>query len=259
MSACNMKSNTQPLNLKGFDWTKHQKEFLHHRLDEISGITWNEKSQSFLCINDEFGSMFRIDKDDYQILERIKFGRSADYESIAANDSEAYVMKSSGDLVQVILKDTSATKYKFHKKRIEFEATIWDKEHHRLFLLSKASDENRDNKQSYIYLFDTHKKQFKKNAVEGIRWSDVDETLENLRFSAGAIDPRTGNYYVLASKEKRLIVFSKRWKVLEVYKLDRKLFKQPEGITFDTEGNVYITNEADGGRPNIIKIPIQKQ
>ena len=39
----------------------------------------------------------------------------------------------------------------------------------------------------------------------------------------------------------------------KVYDLNYSHFQQPEGISFDINGDLYISNEAKGGKANILK------
>ncbi len=40
--------------------------------------------------------------------------------------------------------------------------------------------------------------------------------------------------------------------MLTIKQLDKKTFRQPEGICFDPEGNLFISNEGQGGKANIL-------
>jgi hypothetical protein len=42
-----------------------------------------------------------------------------------------------------------------------------------------------------------------------------------------------------------LMITDANWKVKDVYPLDPRRFRQPEGLAFDTAGNMYISNEGD--------------
>ena len=43
---------------------------------------------------------------------------------------------------------------------------------------------------------------------------------------------------------KVLIVLSSEGKILEMVKLDKNRFPQPEGICFDADGTLYLSSEA---------------
>jgi len=44
----------------------------------------------------------------------------------------------------------------------------------------------------------------------------------------------------------------RQWKLKKTYQLDPILFKQPEGLAFDSKGNMYISNEGHGGNANVL-------
>jgi secreted PhoX family phosphatase len=51
-----------------------------------------------------------------------------------------------------------------------------------------------------------------------------------------------------------LVVTGNDWKIREACQLNGNIFNQPEGIAFDTAGNLYISNEGDDlTQGNILK------
>jgi uncharacterized protein YjiK len=53
---------------------------------------------------------------------------------------------------------------------------------------------------------------------------------------------------------KLLVVTDRNWKAKEVCQLDGNTFNQPEGIAFDKDGNLFISNEGDDlSQGNILK------
>jgi DNA-binding beta-propeller fold protein YncE len=68
-----------------------------------------------------------------------------------------------------------------------------------------------------------------------------------------AIHPFTRDIYVIASVGKLLVVLNPEGKIKHVIKLPVSVFKQPEGIAFDSAGNLFITNEGRNGKGNILK------
>jgi uncharacterized protein YjiK len=49
-----------------------------------------------------------------------------------------------------------------------------------------------------------------------------------------------------------LVVLDDKWKVKAGYPLDPSIFKQPEGLAFDREGNMYISNEGGQGNAHLL-------
>ncbi|MNL43433.1 hypothetical protein D3C87_1659450 [compost metagenome] len=50
---------------------------------------------------------------------------------------------------------------------------------------------------------------------------------------------------MLSSTDKLLLVTDANWKIKEAHKLNSSTFNQPEGMAFDQELNLYISNEGD--------------
>ncbi len=42
---------------------------------------------------------------------------------------------------------------------------------------------------------------------------------------------------------KILVIANSDWSIKNVYRLDASLYNQPEGIAFDKDNNLYISNE----------------
>ena len=49
-----------------------------------------------------------------------------------------------------------------------------------------------------------------------------------------------------------LVECTPKGKLQKVYSLNYSHFQQPEGISFDINGDLYISNEAKGGKANIL-------
>jgi uncharacterized protein YjiK len=62
--------------------------------------------------------------------------------------------------------------------------------------------------------------------------------------SGVAVHPILSNIYVISSINKVLLVLSAEGKILEMVKLDKNRFPQPEGICFDKDGTMYLSSEA---------------
>jgi len=75
----------------------------------------------------------------------------------------------------------------------------------------------------------------------------------DFRPSGIAVHPKTKDFYLISSADKMLIVLNREGDIVAVEKLNEKIFKQPEGICFDPEGDLFISNEKNGGRANIVR------
>jgi uncharacterized protein YjiK len=76
--------------------------------------------------------------------------------------------------------------------------------------------------------------------------------------SALAVHPASRNIFVLSSKKRKLLELGRDGKILNRYDLKGKLFKQPEGLTIAANGDLYISNEGNGGNGNILLFKFKK-
>lgn len=264
MLGCNAATHTQPLNIAGYDWSGHSKAYLHHDLDEVSAIRYNVDG-TFYTVNDEEGILYILDTASYKVSNKVKFGKSGDYEGLEIVGDNIYVLESNGDITSVAGGSKAISeKYRFEvAKKVEFESMLYNKLDQWLLMISKSSSLDKKEKATHVYAFDLRTNSYINEPVRKVSWNMINSKLPQdakitaLHPSAIARQENTGDIFMLASIEKLLIVFDKDWQVKYVEPLDSKLFKQPEGITFDSKGNIFITNEAREGRPNIIRIPIK--
>ena len=69
--------------------------------------------------------------------------------------------------------------------------------------------------------------------------------------SGVAVHPISNHIYILASVGKLLVVLDRDGRILEIQPLNKNLFRQPEGICFSANGDLYISNEGKGGKGSI--------
>ncbi|RYZ91706.1 MAG: SdiA-regulated family protein, partial [Sphingobacteriaceae bacterium] len=88
--------------------------------------------------------------------------------------------------------------------------------------------------------------------------TDTEKKKTKFAPSALAKNPRTGEWYIVSSVNKLLVVADANWKVKQTYPLSVSIFPQPEGIAFDKSNNLYISNEGNLGNGNILKFVYKK-
>ena len=112
------------------------------KLVEISGLTISQDGKYLLAINDEKGKIYYINKTTGEVEKNIEFRDEGDYEGIEAVGDKIYVVKSNGNIYEVINaeQDNQETiKHKFFlTKDNDVEALGYDKKHHRLLVGCKV-------------------------------------------------------------------------------------------------------------------------
>lgn len=240
-------------------------------LDEVSGLSYVDDS-TVAAVEDERGSIYLVDSRTGTIRSRHKFGPSGDYEGIELVGDIMYVVNSSGDVYSVHDWDTDSPHSTREKtelsSRFDVEGLAYDNVGQRLLLACKEYPGRRLSGYRSVYeyypLVDSlpSRPLYAINA-DGKKNDDFPGRLKDFGIkkkdargfkpSGVAIDPLTQRVFVLSSVFPSIVVVDPDSGVVHVYELERKLFRQPEGIAFDPLGNLYISNEAAGKKPTLLK------
>ena len=230
---------------------------LPKQLKEISGIVI-QNDQKVVCVNDEEGDLFIYDLSTKNIEQTIPFHKKGDYEDVAIKDSTAFILRSDGTIyeVQNYMNSHKTIKHNtFLTEKDDVEGLFFDVSKNRLLVASKENVVAK-NKSKFVYEFLLVDKHLNTNPFLTIPQKIV-ALKYNLRSSFSpsgiAIHPISKNIYILSSVGKMLAEFTSEGKLQKVYSLNYSHFQQPEGISFDEIGNLYISNEAKGGKANILK------
>ncbi|MGD1846486.1 MAG: SdiA-regulated domain-containing protein [Salibacteraceae bacterium] len=239
---------------------------LSTELSEISGLTVMPDGR-LLAVQDEKGLIYVLDLETGEIQEKIKFHKSGDYEGIATADNKVYVLQSDGDLF--VIKDLEAAN---EAKKIETSLSIENDTEGltatsdgRLLIACKGDSRIDDNKKDHraIFVYDPGKDKLKKEPFFDLKIKDIRQLAGDeknaFRPSGIALHPITGDYYLLASVGKLLLVVDAAGQLKEAVDLRTGDFLQPEGIAFLSNGDLLISNEAHvkGGRPNLLRFTYQ--
>lgn len=271
------------LDINDFPYTLYspaQKFKLDDELDEISGLTYLQ-SGLLASVQDEDGKIYTIDTDKEEIDKEYKFEKDGDYEGIALVGQAIYVLRSDGDIYRVDdYKDEDDDSKKYEtalSSDNDTEGLAYFPPENALLIACKASPSINNKRYSYsraIYKFDLLAKELDEQPFLLIDLNEIKKRLKETALSrfakefASLFDPAGDNYfqpsgvavhpitqdiYIIANVGKLLIVYSSDKKLKYVEPLDVDLFKQPEGICFTPEGNMFISNEARGGKANILQ------
>lgn len=239
-------------------------------LNEISGITWAGENQ-LACVQDEDGIIFIYDLTSNAVEKTINFSKTGDYEAITVVDSTAFVLRSDGELFEIVNYLSNNFEVKTHSTpfsgKNNMESLTLDKKNNRLLLIPKDKDlGSRDNLGIYAFNLDT--KQIEKNPVIQIKHKDPifknknkddgKKASNSIHPADIAINPLDGNIYIVDGKKPQLLILDPKGKAVKLYNLLQKSFSQPEGIIFSSDGKMYISNEGKKGTANILEVELDQ-
>ena len=254
----------------GYDFSKPTVFKMPQILDEISGIAFlNGKKDTVYAVQDEEGLLFSFplgqDKNEVK-----KFAKKGDYEDLAILHNYFVILKSEGNLM-------TFPRPHFKEEKVnnvleintllpqgEYEGLYADAETSNLYALCKECPEAKTSKKAlgYILKMATNGK-ISANGQFSIDVNDVESKVgdKKIKFKPSALakNKKTNEWYVLSSTNHLLVVTDSAWAVKEVYSLNPTLFQQPEGMAFDSDSNLYISNErGDATQGNVLKFVYQK-
>ncbi len=221
-------------------------------LKEISGLSFYKDNQ-LACVNDEKGNVFIYDLQEESIVEKIEIGKKGDYEGIEVVDDEIFIMKSNGKIKGFKIGREQERKIDCtHDDVKEYEGLSYNPITKSLLLVTKELKKDKNDKK-VIYAYDLEKETLTKNisiSEDMTRGSNGNKAFAP---SGIAVHPLTGELYVISSQGKKLLILSVVGEKLDLVELDEKLFRQPEGICFTPNGDLYISSEGEKGDGYILK------
>lgn len=262
--------NKQPYKSPtGYDFNKPEKFVMKNSLKEISGIAFiHGKEDVLYAIEDEAAKLFSITPGSDK-LSHSKFGKKGDYEDVTIlNNTTVAVLKSNGSLYLFSINEIGKEKIdsvKEYEKILpegEYEGLVADST--KLIVLCKNCPGDKEKKEVSVYIL----KPASGDSLIITNTFKVDINLiqptgesgkEKFHPSGIAKNPVTHEWYIISSVNKLLLILDEQWNAKEYYPLDPSLFKQPEGITFNSKGDLYISNEGGNGDANILLFRLKKQ
>jgi uncharacterized protein YjiK len=215
---------------------------LPKKLTEISGLSFFRENELY-CVNDEKGKIFVYNLSQNEITDSLNFGIDADYEGIEIVGQTAYVMQSQGIITAIDLTNNTTTTLNCTRPEVaEYEGIAYDSEQNSLLLAAK---EMQGDKAIYTYQLNNATLQVKYTIPSSLITANSEG--QEFKPSGIAVHPISNELYILASAGKKLLVLDRNNNKKAQYNLDKALLKQPEGICFTPNGNLYISSEGKGG------------
>ncbi len=232
-------------------------------LSEISGLDYDSKNDVLLAVNDERGKIYKIHKEKGKIVSKISFGDAGDYEGIEIVNDQIVMVNSSGALffydpdrrrtreVPTILSQAN-----------DVEGLFYDKKKERLLLACKGKVLKKGKKyERAVYAYDLEADSLKTKPYLKIDIKDLKKfmkankpdfttfsRIEKFAPSAIVRHPETKDIYVCSARGSSLLIYDKEKEIKNIVFLNEYKIPQPEGLSFDDDGNLYISSEGRRGK-----------
>jgi hypothetical protein len=252
-----IKNEEPVISPPGYDFSNPVKYLMKEELDEISGIIYMNDPPRIVTLNDEEGKLYTVNLESSEKPGHFKFAKKGDFEDLCFDGQYWYAMKSKGIVFRIknAFSDSFSVKeFPFPEMGNEFETIFYDPSVKKTIILCKQCLTSVNGRVP-AYSLDTTTSTFPYEPMYSPDTLSIMNMLgkKKIKFrpSGAAINPLTGELYILASSDKLLLIM-KGGEIMQVIKLSKNLFRQPEGITFAPNGDLYISNEAKDAIGNIL-------
>ena len=207
---------------------------------------------------------FLYDLKAEEISYKYRFRTKGDFEGVEVVGDHAYAIRSDGCIYEI--KDFKNAEKAVVKRFENFLNIDNDTEGlalgpygDNLLVACKSSASNP--KKSYsgkrsVYAFDLARKSLEETPRVLIDIDLLEEKTgkkdQRFRPSGIAIHPTSRDIYTIASSGQLMVILSPKGEVKWIKHLDKDIFRQPEGICFSPNGDLYISNEGRGKKGNVL-------
>jgi len=249
---------------------------LDRPLMEISGLAYSSDLDILYSVNDEEGYIYALSPVSGEVVDKIEFGKSDDYEGIAYHDTMIYVIESNGNVKVVDERSTDkVTEYDdILSQDNNIEGAVYNPISGRLLMAAKGDSKEKGNDKDVKSIFSMNldngkispEPKMSINAMDALRKlkkrdisnnaivdMSITKRVGDFAPSGIAIHPFSQDVYILSARGRLLIVTDLSGEVKSIMFLDQSSNVQPEGICFSPDGTLFISNE---GRNQSAKISL---
>ena len=269
-SASSTTARWEPLSLANYDLDEPARHIkLTKRLQEISGLAMLPENR-LLAHDDERGVVVEIDYRDGSIVKDFAIGNrrgaiADDFEGIAAAEGRLYLVSSSGRLYEFDEgADGTTVLYKLYETGIgryyEIEGLAYNPDQRALILVSKNPRNSKQAGLITIYRWSLSTRRLVEDGSILIEASALASRIDRKRFQPSGIErhPVSGNYFVVAARQRAIAEITPQGAVLTVRELEAGRHRQAEGIAFASDSTMVIADEGAGKRATLSFYPVAK-
>ncbi|TGE14229.1 SdiA-regulated domain-containing protein [Hymenobacter elongatus] len=264
LASATASAQSAPAALRSYDWQQPTATFtLPKELREVSGIAFLA-NQRVGCVEDQTGTIYIYNLATKRVESKLVFGKQGDYEDIVRLQSGWLVLRSDGTLFKHSDQGSTTSYATGLTVANNPEGLAYDQQSGTVLVACKGSaGVGQPDQKRALYRLDakTFRAETKPAYVLDVaelialdRRQGKGTTINKFAPSAVAIHPLSRHLFVLAASGNALVELDEQGTALSVQKLPRKLFPQPEGLTFAPNGDLYISSEmGDNGKSGMIQ------
>lgn len=221
---------------------------LPETLKEVSGIHYLG-NQLMACIQDERGVIFIYDLNKNSIVQEIKYSKDGDFEGVTVSGDTAYALRSDGRLYQIkqFLSKQLIVSYDqlFLEEGIDVEG-LMVYQSSKLLIGLKTSKRLKDDKEVIVYTYNLKSKklsEFIRIKPDDPIFNAIPDQHPSKEFFLSEVGYHNNKFYITEGKTPKLMILNKDKQPEHLLYLSEDKFPQPEGISFDENGRIFIANE----------------
>ena len=256
--------------LASYDLKKPARRFkLPKQWREISGLTVLAENR-ILAHDDERGVVCEIDYRAGTIVKAFALSDrrnpvADDFEGIAAAEGRLYLVASAGRLYEFGEgADQETVLYNLYTTGIgrdyEIEGLAYDPDQRVLLLVSKNPRNPQLADHIAIYRWSLDTKQLVEDGRILIPVAELARRIDRKQFQPSGIErhPLSGNYFVVAARQRAIAEITPQGQVLAVAKLAADRHPQAEGIAFALDNTLIVSDEGANKRATLTFYPVAK-
>jgi uncharacterized protein YjiK len=247
---------------------------LDEALNNISGLSNSNDPKTLAGIKDDEGKIFFIDKKSGKVVKDAFFATEGEFGGIEIVGQDAYAVKQSGQLYKVSNLNGASRTVKMLRTGLArtdiVEGLAYDLAYNRLLLAAKGMKEGEFSRK--VYAFDLKTNTCDANPVFEITLASFKEFLTNrsekqyLKLREEFIDkpnskgfdfmptsiavhPITNNIHIVSAENNMMLIVNANGEIQDMVKFKKEQHYKVEGICFDADGTMYLSNEAKDGKP----------
>lgn len=221
-------------------------------LNEVSGLALTSDGR-LLAHGDELGRISVVDPRRGVILKEFSIGAKGDFEGITVAEGTIHLVTSNGQIYSFREGATGErVSYRMHDTQLgrecEFEGIAYDARREAMLLPCKNVHKKSLRNHVVIYVWKPDPASSPRISVLTVplRSAIAGNPWATLRPTDITVDPRTGNYVLVAAQERAILELTPNGSVVQSFSLPggSEQHGQPEGIAISEDGMLIIADEA---------------